>query len=240
MRTLMLRTRPRWVVLAAIAACLAAALYVGIRRGKRGSALSGLGAPDDVGSERATPVPGGKCVVHLHGKSGAGARPRGAGSVTHLRPSGNAPGWGGRQWLYFPESGYQEVRSLVARAIEESGCGQVIVHGFSNGAAAAAKLFCRTERFRDTVVGYIVDDPVPDLAVEGCRPPPGVKLRVYWTGGLDNATDGWPCSSRDWTCEGGTTIGIARYTMLLGTTAAPSIHTKHQEYGAPPEYMSWW
>src|SRR5690349_8027937 len=63
-----------------------------------------------------------QCVVFLHGKSGKG-EPILQGPVYSLvRPNGNAEGWGGRQWIYFPEPRYAEVRQIVERAIQDSGC----------------------------------------------------------------------------------------------------------------------
>jgi len=186
------------------------------------------------------PSPAKRCIVHLHGKSGTGAAASLEGDVTHLRPSGNAPGWGGLQWLYFPDDGYAEVQRIVSRAISEAGCGRVILHGFSNGASAAGKLYCRGETFGGTAVGYVLDDPVPDHAVEHCAPAKGVKVRVYWTSALAETIAGWSCSSSDFTCEGGTTIGIERYAAWLGQKPAPSVHQRHQPYDAPPEYVSWW
>ena len=114
------------------------------------------------------------------------------------------------------------------------------MHGFSNGASAAAKLYCRGEDFGGTVSGYIVDDPVTDHAVDACKPAPGAKLRLYWTGGLGQAVDGFACAPSDWTCEGGTTIGIERYSRALGVAWAPSMHRDHREHASPPEYSSWW
>jgi hypothetical protein len=184
--------------------------------------------------------PGKKCVVHLHGKSGVGAAASLSGDVTHLRPSGTAPGWGGLQWLYFPEEGYRTVEHTVAAAIAEAGCGKVIIYGFSNGASAAGKLFCRGETFGGKTVGYVLDDPVPDHGIEPCTPPAGVKVKVYWTGGLAKTEDGWSCASADFTCEGGTTIGIARYASALGTTKNPSVHSTHEPYESPPEFTEWW
>jgi hypothetical protein len=66
-----------------------------------------------------------------------------------------------------------------------------------------------------------------------------MQLKLYWTGGLGIATDGWSCAANDWTCEGGRTIGIARYARELGTAATQSIHTSHAEYGMPPEAAAW-
>jgi pimeloyl-ACP methyl ester carboxylesterase len=180
-----------------------------------------------------------KCVVLLHGKGG-GALPSSVnGGIEYLRPGGNGEGWGGREWRYFPGDRYDEVRAAITTSIDAAGCGRAVVQGFSNGGAAAARLYCAGEDFGNRVIGYIVDDPVPDGAVIGCQPRTGVKVALYWTGGLSMATDGWSCASQDWTCEGGRTIGIARYARELGVDAAPSIHTTHAEYAAPPEAASW-
>jgi pimeloyl-ACP methyl ester carboxylesterase len=180
-----------------------------------------------------------KCVVLLHGKGGNAGAGSVAGDVEYLRPGGNAPGWNGREWRYFPEAGYEQVRATVAAALDAAGCGHAVVQGFSNGAAAGAKLYCRGEDFGGRVRGYVVDDPVPDSGVVGCRPRSGVLLRLYWTGGLAIATDGWSCATQDWTCEGGRTIGIARYARELGADAVPSIHTTHTQYESPPEIAAW-
>ena len=176
------------------------------------------------------------CIVSLHGKGGGGQGEwTGSDGVRHSFPAGNAPGWGGLQWLYYPASSYQTARNIVANDVAAGGCGRVIVYGFSNGAAFAAKLYCRGETFGGTVVGYVIDDPVVDHAVEGCARPP-VKVVIYWTGDI-NVPDGWQCG--DWTCEGGSAIGIARYEAFVGVARKPSIHTKHQQYGDPPEFHSW-
>jgi pimeloyl-ACP methyl ester carboxylesterase len=206
------------------------------------SSACGQGATNAAAVPAAPLLPPGtakKCVLLLHGKGG-NAQP---GSVTagieYLRPGGNGNGWGGREWRYFPDAGFTQVRETVAGALHAAGCGQAIVQGFSNGGAAAAKLYCRGEDFSGRVIGYIVDDPVPDQAVLGCKPRNGIHLRLYWTGGLAVATDGWSCAAQDWTCEGGHTIGIARYARELGTDVAPSIHTTHAEYASPPEVAAW-
>ena len=182
------------------------------------------------------PGTGKACIISLHGKGGGGQSEwTGSDGVRHSFPAGNAPGWGGLQWLYFPESNYQVVRTTLANDVEAGGCRRVIIKGFSNGASFAAKLYCRGETFGGTVVGYIVDDPVVDHAVEGCAPAP-VKVVLYWTGGID-VPDGWDCG--DWTCEGGSTIGIARYEAEVGVARTQSIHTTHLMYVDPPELHSW-
>lgn len=184
--------------------------------------------------------PSERCVVHLHGKSGRGRAPHVRDGVAHLYPDGNAPGWGGLQWLYFPEAKYEEVRSTVSQAIGAAECQRVIVAGFSNGAAAAAKLRCRNERFGGRVIGYVVDDPVPDHGVDGCAPSRDLKVQLYWTGGLASAVAGWDCAAADWTCEGGSTIGIEKYARALAVPVTPSVHKEHKEYESPPELGAWW
>ena len=128
--------------------------------------------------------PGGRCIVRLHGKSGAGGESYEEDGVMNVLPDGNAEGWGGRQWMYFPEEKYLEARAIVADAIESSGCDNVIINGFSNGGAFAAKLYCRGETFDGRVVRFVVDDPVPDEGVLECTPDPTVGVTLYWTGAL--------------------------------------------------------
>jgi hypothetical protein len=226
---------------------LAAALVMACRQGDTGASASVQALPSVLEPSRAateadaTPAqPPKQCVVFLHGKSGHG-EPILRGPVYSLvRPNGNAEGWGGRQWIYFPEPRYAEVRASVARAIDDSGCTRVILHGFSNGGGLAAKLYCRGEDFGGKVRGYVIDDPVVDHGVDSCRPRAGKGLRLYWTGGLSKAKDGWDCKGEDWTCEGDSTIGIDRYAAKLGVKPTPSRHTKHAPYDEPPDYARWW
>ena len=158
--------------------------------------------------------------------------------MTIISPTGNAEGWGGRQWLYFPEADYEAARTIVADAV--AGCDQVILDGFSNGASFAAKLYCRGETFEGRLVGVVVDDPVTDEGVEGCQPDPSVDLTLYWTGALDaQAQPGWDCAEADWTCEGGVTIGIDAYAAALGTEPLESPFDEHQWYLDAPELTQW-
>lgn len=181
-----------------------------------------------------------RCIVKLHGKGGGGSPTWVSGDgVHHITPNGNAPGWGGRQWLYYPESGYIAARSEVANGIGAAGCTRTIVYGFSNGAAFAAKLYCRGETFGGSVIGYLIDDPVVDQAVLGCAGNAAHRKRLYWTSDI-NIPDGWDCVAGDWTCEGGTAIGIARYEQALGLVRTPSVWTTHRPYDPPPEFWDWW
>jgi hypothetical protein len=180
-----------------------------------------------------------RCVVRLHGKGGTGAADRvDSRGFVDLSPTGNADGWGGRQWLYFPEDRYEDARQIVTQAVER--CSEVIVDGFSNGAAFAAKLYCRGEDFGGRVVAVVIDDPVPDHGVLDCDPDPAVDVTLYWTGSLaSTARAGWDCAEADWTCEGGTSIGIDAYAEALGTEVRESVHREHEWYRDPPELTDW-
>lgn len=182
-------------------------------------------------------VPAGRrCVVRLHGKGGDGTDTWVDDGITFVSPRGNARGWDGRQWLYFPEREYAEAVAVVADAIADEGCGPVIINGFSNGGAFAAKLYCRGETFGRRVIGVVIDDPVVDSAVLDCKPAPGVDVTLYWTGYLERtARPGWNCKDEDWTCEGGRTIGIDAYEDALGVTAKESPYDEHRWYEDAPE-----
>jgi hypothetical protein len=115
------------------------------------------GSSASTSSSTSSGAPSERCLVRLHGKDGAGGEPSESDGVTILAPTGNADGWGAKQWLYFPDDQYDAARSIVADAVEP--CEQVIVNGFSNGAAFAAKLYRRGETFDGRLVGVVVDDP---------------------------------------------------------------------------------
>jgi len=185
-------------------------------------------------------VPGTKCIVHLHGKGGDGRATSVDGGITHLYPEGNEYAWGGLEWRYFPQDRYEEVRATLTDAIAKAGCERVILHGFSNGASFAAKLFCRGETFGARLRGVIADDPVPDHSVDACKPAQGIQIKLYTTGALAHATDGWDCAQRKFTCEGQATIGISRYAQALGAEVTASTQREHVEHPSPPEYLSWW
>jgi hypothetical protein len=190
-------------------------------------------SPADAGAQ-----PGRRCVVFLHGKGGGGGPSLSADGYLRVAPVGNADGWGGKQWLYFPDARLAEVRASVASALEGAGCTRALVHGFSNGGAAAAKLYCRGESFDGRVQSYVFDDPVPDHGADACTPPAGAKATLYWTGALGQAAAGWNCAEGDWTCEGGSTIGVQRYAQNLGLTVSKSIHSSHAPYENPPDYRA--
>jgi pimeloyl-ACP methyl ester carboxylesterase len=188
----------------------------------------------------AAPPSGTRCVVRLHGKGGDGADTWYVDDVAYVSPTGNASGWGGRQWMYFPDDQYERAVEVVAEAIDSEDCGPVIINGFSNGGAFAAKLYCNGETFGGRVIRVVVDDPVVDTAVEGCDPAPTVDVTLYWTGALEGtARPGWNCREEDWTCEGGRTIGIDAYAAALDTAAQPSRYDGHNWYEDAPELSEW-
>jgi hypothetical protein len=183
------------------------------------------------------------CLVLLHGKGGTGqasfaTTDAGGTSVLVISPTGNADGWDGRQWLYFPDAEYTAARTIVDDAV--AGCVRIIVGGFSNGAAFAAALYCRGETFDDRLVRVVVDDPVVDEGVVDCAPDPSVAVTLYWTGALDAQSEpGTDCAVADWTCEGGTTIGLDAYAAALGTTPQDSPFSAHEWYTDAPELSRW-
>ncbi len=176
--------------------------------------------------------------MRLHGKGGTGAATTTAGDVTVIAPTGNADGWGAKQWLYFPAVQFDAARAIVEDSVQ--GCQQIILDGFSNGASFAAALYCKGETFGGRLVRVVVDDPVTDHGVDGCKPDSGVAVTLYATGALDaTAKPGWRCDQADWTCEGDETIGIAAYAAELGTAVEKSPHTDHQPYLDAPELSAW-
>lgn len=181
-----------------------------------------------------------KCIVRLHGKGGNGEPARVDGDITELSPTGNADGWGARQWVYGSDDQYAEARAIVAQTLDGAGCSSAVVNGFSNGGSFAAALYCAGEQFDRRVVGYVIDDPVPDQAVLECDPVAEVELALYWTGALDEvAAPGADCADLDWTCAGASLLGIDRYAAELGTTTIPSPYVEHQWHRDAPEVTLW-
>ena len=139
-------------------------------------------APPPIESDLVGPS---NCVVRLHGKGGNGEPARVDGDIIELSPTGNADGWGARQWVYDSDDRYAQARAIVADSLDSAGCSPAVINGFSNGGSFAAALYCGAEQFDGRVVGYVIDDPVPDQAVLECDPVAEVELALYWTGALD-------------------------------------------------------
>ena len=209
--------------------------------------LVGCGDRTDSGSNSATAPSAGSspdwpstCVVRLHGKGGDGEPTRVVGDITELSPTGNAEGWGARQWVYDSDEQYAQATAIVADALDDADCTRTVVNGFSNGAAFAAAMYCAGERFEGRVVGYVIDDPVPDQAVLDCQPEDQTELALYWTGALDEvAPAGADCDDLDWTCAGGSLLGIEKYGAELGVIAQQSPYDEHRWYRDAPETSIW-
>lgn len=99
---------------------------------------------------------------------------------------------------------------------------------------------CTGETLSGTLVGVVIDDPVTDSGVAECAPSASAVAALYWTRALESvAPAGADCSAIDWTCEGGTSIGIDAYAAWLGIEPQPSIFTDHQPYWVVPEIEEW-
>jgi pimeloyl-ACP methyl ester carboxylesterase len=197
------------------------------------------GGTGSAGSD-APAATGDRCIVRLHGKGGTGTDPVIVDGVVELSPTGNAEGWGGREWRYFPDDRYAEAVAIVATAVDGAGCTRVVVDGFSNGAAFAAKLWCRSETLGGRLAGVVIDDPVPDQGTAGCAPATGVPAALYWTGALAaTAIPGADCGPIDWTCEGGSLVGIDAYAATLGLAVQPSPLRAHEWQRTASELTAW-
>jgi dienelactone hydrolase len=194
---------------------------------------------DDTAGGRA-PVTAERCRVDLHGKGGDGAPARLDGDVAVLSPTGNGEGWGGREWRYASDDELAAAIAAVRTAIDDAGCERVAIHGFSNGAAAAAAMLCSGETFDGRLVGVLVDDPVTDDATAGCARPDDLPVDVLWTGALDEAAPpGTACADVDWTCAGATVRGIDAFAADLDATVTPSPHREHRRHDAAPQPAAW-
>jgi len=181
------------------------------------------------------------CVVWLHGRGGHGGPVEVRDGVTVLSPAGNAE-WqdGGRQWLYAEPADLAAATTIVTDAVDGAGCARVVVHGFSNGGAFAAKLYCGGGDLGGRLRGVVIDDPVTDASAVDCSPAAGVEGALYWTTALEGwAPAGTPCADVGWTCEGPTVIGVAAYAAALGLPVTASVHTDHVPYADPPDIARW-
>lgn len=180
------------------------------------------------------------CVLYVHGRSDSGTDPTVDGDRGVLAPNGNVRYGDGFGWVYGSEADYADARLIVGATIEESACTTVAVSGFSNGAAFVAKLYCRGETFGGRVTGYVVDDPVPDTAVEDCDPDASAQVALYWTGALEaDAEPGTRCDSLGWTCDGERLLGIQDYADALDTEVLVSPFDEHRWFRSAPELDRW-
>lgn len=181
------------------------------------------------------------CVVWLHGKGGEGAPATRVGDQVFVYPEGNGEAWGGHEWAYADPDDLVAAVLVVEAAAIDAGCQRVVVDGFSNGGAMAAKLYCEGITLDGALVGVVIDDPVTDASADFCDPAAGVEVALYWTGKLPEwGPPGVDCDGDiDWTCEGGTVMSIDEYADRLGVDWQESIHTDHEWYLDAPEIAAW-
>ena len=187
-------------------------------------------------------------MVRLHGLTGDGQSARTSGGITTLYPRGNVK-WNegsGYGWVYydderFPGANYDNALAKVTASLGGAECGQIIVYGFSNGGAMAAKMYCRGETLGGRVVGYVVDDPVTDAGVDGCAPAAGVKVAVFHSQYMDNQTKGnTQCRpGNSWICENNIRYLLRDYGTKIGT-AGKVVAKDHASGPYEPVVASWW
>lgn len=180
-----------------------------------------------------------RCLVRLHGRSETGADPVEHRDHAELSPTGNDAVDGGNQWLYDTAEHRSEALDSVEAWIDQVGCTDVVLYGFSNGGGFAGSLFCGGESFDGRLRGVVVDDPVTDEAVVDCDPPTGVPVALYWTGALTEAQPGARCDDIGYTCSGDVVLGIDAYAEALGTEAQASPHATHTAFEEAPELLEW-
>lgn len=186
-----------------------------------------------------TTITADRCLVRVHGRSERGTPAQLRDGYVELAPDGNGDYGDGYEWRYADPDDFRAARSVLEEAITASECRRVVLNGFSNGAAFTAKLACAGETFGDTLVGVVIDDPVPDAAVIDCSPAPDVQIALYWTGGLADATPGASCNDLGWTCEGDELLGIDAYAAAIGVEAQPSPFDEHRWHRDAPELVRW-
>jgi len=178
--------------------------------------------------------------VYVHGRSAAGAAPTVTDGIGELAPNGNVRFGDGFGWEYSSEEQYSGARAIIGDIIDDAECSNVVLTGFSNGAAFVAKLYCQGESFEGSVAGFVIDDPVPDTAVQECAPDPSAQVALYWTGGLaDDAQPGTECAELGWTCDGDVLLGIEAYAEALGTEILESPYSDHRWFRDAPEINRW-
>jgi hypothetical protein len=196
-----------------------------------------------------TATPGGRrCLIKLHGLTGRGQPTQDDGTVTLLQPQGNGT-WpeGGFGWIYYsddrlPGTGYDQARASILSSIDAVGnCGQIIVYGFSNGGAMAAKLYCRGESFGGRMVGYIVDDPVTDAGVDRCSPAAGVKVAVFHSRFMEDQVNGsTTCRpGNTWVCENNVRYRLSDYDARIGVVGVIAA-VEHDAGPYQPIIDGWW
>ena len=119
---------------------------------------------------------------------------------------------------------------------------RLILDGFSNGGSFAAKLYCRGETFDGRLVGVVRRRP--GQRTRGSRAASPTSLCTLHAlldrrGRTPRRSLAGTAPKRDWTCEGGVTIGIDAYAAASGTEALASPFDDHQWHLDAPELTHW-
>lgn len=195
-------------------------------------------APTPTAPERSE-VTAEACLVRIHGRSETGADPVARHGFAEVSPTGNSPAGEGHEWVYDTDESYREARDLVVDWIDAVSCDRVVLNGFSNGGGFVGALYCRGEDFGGRLVGVVIDDPVPDDAVEACQPASDVPVGIYWTGALTEAEAGVACDDIGYTCAGETLLGIDAYAAALDVDVQTSPNEDHVWFRDAPELQIW-
>jgi hypothetical protein len=166
----------------------------------------------------------------------------GAGGSTDV-----GAGFGGGRGYDVDASKYQtrttpDLPELSDVQAASSGCGPIVIHGFSEGGRRAKELYCSGETLGGRVVGYVIDDPnyMPDDG-KGCTPGAGVKLALYATRLAPNDPQ-WTINV--YLANLGYGDVLAKTSARLGLPVKESPNYSHIPYTnpSPPEISgsSWW
>lgn len=130
------------------------------------------------------------------------------------------------------EQAYTDLVQHVRTFINSKNCGPTLVRGASNGAAFAAKLYCRGETFENRVWGFFIDDPVMDEGVLNCAPSPNfTKVQFIHSrqlvGDAAATSPNFRCTNvvGQWYCENDKTMTLSQYQNRIGRTSV-----LHREY----------
>jgi hypothetical protein len=180
--------------------------------------------------------------------------------ILYVAPQSPNPDWP-HHWLYDGpylaytdgDEPYNELVRFVTGELDAADCGPIMMHGASSGGGFAARLYCSGEDFGGRLWAVMVDDPVPDAGVIGCRPSSSVQ-RVLFTHSAelareaalfeDNRCTGSPTQPYPWYCQDDIGFDPEEYEAHIGqeTILARETHVG----GNDPAYnfwsinLSWW
>lgn len=220
-------------------------------------------AQSDTGPTNPPVTTGLKCNLYLHGagqQGGMNDHTNGEGIFNAMPRSPYGAFWeydGPHNYQQTPQTGedyYQNLVNFLNQYLEDRDCGPTVVRGGSNGGGLAAKLYCRGEDFGGRAWGYILDDPVMDVAVVGCSPSPNIR-NFYLNNSVElvaeadrtAAQNNGNCANAGWGwyCEDNRTMTLTEYESHLDTQSVRSCQTHsgqgctYVQTGMHVNYL-WW